>query len=105
MTVSSLLAAGALLTAVILSASLSLGLGIERDAAVAAVRCAVQLSCLGIVLVPIFDTDSPPLSLAWAMLMAGVAALEAASRPALRYATMRRHVFAAVVTAAFTTLL
>jgi len=103
-TLPELLAAFVLLATVVLTASRALGLGIERDAAVAALRCAVQLSALGFVLVPIFRTDSPPLSLFWAVLMASVAALEAAARPALRYPQMRRHVFAAVLTAAFLTL-
>ena len=99
-----LLTAFVLLTTVVLTSSRALGLGIERDAAVSALRCAAQLSALGFVLVPIFDTDSPPLSLAWALLMASVAALEASARPALRYPEMRRHVFAAVLIAAFLTL-
>ena len=103
-TLPSLLVAAALLTAVFVSTNQALGLGIGRDVALSAVRCAVQLSALGLVLVPIFRTDFPPLSLAWALLMAAVAALEASARPALRYPQMRRHVFAAVLVAAFLTL-
>jgi putative ABC transport system permease protein len=103
-TLPSLLVAAALLTAVFASTNHALGLGIGRDVALSAVRCAVQLSALGFALVPIFRTDFPPLSLAWALLMASVAALEASARPALRYPQMRRHVFAAVLVAAFLTL-
>ena len=103
-TLASLVVAAVLLATVFASANHALGLGIGRDVAISALRCAVQLSALGFVLVPIFRTDSPPLSLAWALLMAAVAALEASARPALRYPHMRRHVFAAVLVAAFPTL-
>jgi putative ABC transport system permease protein len=102
--VPALLAAAALLFLTFLTASQRLGLGLERGVALAAARCAAQLSLLGYVLVPIFRLNEPPLSLAWTLLMAAVAALEAAARPALFYPAMRRHVFGAVLFAAFSAL-
>jgi putative ABC transport system permease protein len=102
--VPALLAAAALLFTAFFTASQRLGLSLERPVAIAAVRCAAQLSLLGYVLVPIFKLNAPPLSLLWTGLMAAVAALEAAARPQLRYAAMRRHTFAAILVAAFVSL-
>jgi putative ABC transport system permease protein len=99
-----LLLAASLMLAAFLGASRRLGLALERTVLVAALRCAVQLSLLGYILVPIFRLNAPPLSLAWTALMAAVASLEASARPALRYASMRRHVFCAVLVSGFTAL-
>jgi putative ABC transport system permease protein len=100
----SLLLAAALMLTAFLGASRRLGLELERAVLTAGFRCAAQLSLLGYILVPIFRLNAPPLSLAWTGLMATVAALEAAARPKLRYAAMRRHVFCAVLAAGFASL-
>ena len=51
----------------------------------AVLRCVVQLSILGFVLVPIFTFNRWELNLAYACLMLAVGAYEAVSRPAYSY--------------------
>lgn len=66
---------------VALLASQQLGLGVEQKLGVAAVRCVIQLSALGLVLVPILTYNYPPLVLGYIALMMFVAAVEASARP------------------------
>jgi ABC-type iron transport system FetAB permease component len=60
-------------------------LGLHSQLAVAAVRCVVQLSLLGYILVPIFKLNNPWLVLAYAGFMVWVSALEAVGRPSRVY--------------------
>lgn len=62
-----------------------LGLGMHSQLLIAAVRCVVQLSLLGHILVPIFDYGQLWLVLAYAAFMVWVSAVEAIGRPARFY--------------------
>jgi putative ABC transport system permease protein len=75
-----------------LGASRSLGLGLEKQLGVAAVRCLVQLSFLGYLLVPIFRMNNWALTLGYLAVMLVAAAAEAAGRPSHAYAGMYGHV-------------
>ncbi|KAI8474099.1 MAG: hypothetical protein J3K34DRAFT_408830 [Monoraphidium minutum] len=61
--------------------SLRFNLGLHTQLAVAAVRCVLQLSVLGYVLVPIFDYNQAWLVLLYSGFMVWVSALEAIGRP------------------------
>lgn len=52
---------------------------------IASVRCFVQLSLLGFILVPILQYDSPPIVFLYLIFMQLIAALEAASRPSFLF--------------------
>ncbi|MCB9742197.1 MAG: iron export ABC transporter permease subunit FetB [Alphaproteobacteria bacterium] len=75
--------AGALL-AVNAALSLALQLGLERKLVVAALRATVQLSLLGLVMVPVFSLGHPLPVLGLAAVMLGVAGLEATRRVSRR---------------------
>mmetsp|Transcript_19885 Transcript_19885/g.50038 ORF Transcript_19885/g.50038 Transcript_19885/m.50038 type:complete len:460 (+) Transcript_19885:270-1649(+) len=93
----------ALLIIVNITLSVRLSLGLTSKLAVAAVRCVLQLSVLGVVLEPIFDFGyhgqdgvEKGESVWWLVtlysaLMLAVAAIEASSRPALAYRWMLTH--------------
>jgi putative ABC transport system permease protein len=76
--------------------SARLHLGLARQLAVGALRCAAQLSALGYVLVPIFAANSPWVTAAYAAAMCAVAAAEAVSRPARGYPGMLPQALAAL---------
>ena len=65
--------------------SVSWRLGLGRLLAVAAVRSTVQLTLLGLVLVPVFAVQTPWPVVLWCLVMVGLAGREAAAR------TKRRH--------------
>ncbi|CAN8074750.1 unnamed protein product [Agarophyton chilense] len=67
--------------AVVVFTSQRLSLDIETQLGVGALRCFVQLSALGLVLVPIIKYNNPPLVLAYIVFMMFIAAIEASSRP------------------------
>lgn len=73
---------------VALLASHRLDLGVEWKLAVAAGRCLVQLSALGLVLVPIITYNYPPVVLGYITLMMLVAAVEASARPPYAFDAM-----------------
>lgn len=75
----------ALLVAINGAISVWLRLGLHGKLAVGAVRCVVQLSMLGYILVPIFTANNVFLSAGYAGFMLVVAAMEAVSRPARTY--------------------
>lgn len=77
------LAACLVLVLAVISAILQLGL--EVQLLIATVRCVVQLSLLGYILVPIFTSHKWYIVLGYAILMALVGAYEAASRPAYTF--------------------
>jgi len=87
-----------LLVAVQVLASWSLGLGLHRQLAVAACRCVLQLSLLGVLLKPIFalGADRWWVVACYGAFMVCVAALEAAGRPAHGYRGLFRDVALAV---------
>lgn len=58
-----------------------LQLGVESQLLIAGIRCFVQLSALGLILVPIIRRNTPLLVISYIGLMVCVAAIEAASRP------------------------
>lgn len=66
--------------ATVMAASVYLQLDIATRVGVSAVRCFVQLGCLGLVLVPIIDGNHAPVVLAYVTFMLMVAALEAANQ-------------------------
>lgn len=75
------LASLAVCLAVALLASQRLNLGVERKLGVAALRCLIQLSALGLVLVPIITYNYAPIVLGYITFMMFVAAVEASARP------------------------
>lgn len=80
--------------------SLWLRLGLHGKLAVAAIRCILQLSVLGFILVPIFNIDQPWLTGLYALFMLTVAAIEAVSRPTASYPGMLLQVLGAMGIAA-----
>lgn len=66
-------------------ASSQMSLNIERELVVSSLRCLVQLSMLGLILVPIFSNNSPALVLSYLAFMLCVAAGEATGRPPYVY--------------------
>ncbi|GBF92795.1 ABC transporter permease [Raphidocelis subcapitata] len=74
-------ALAAALIAVQALVSLRFRLGLHTQLAVAAVRCVLQLSVLGYILVPIFDANNIWLVGAYCFFMVWVSALEAIGRP------------------------
>jgi putative ABC transport system permease protein len=67
-----------------------LGLGLHSQLLTAGVRCVIQLSLLGHILVPIFNYGQLWLVLAYAAFMVWISAVEAIGRPA-RYYKVGRH--------------
>jgi hypothetical protein len=65
--------------------SCRLGLGMHSQLLIAGVRCVVQLSLLGYILVPIFNYGHLWLVLAYAAFMVWVSAVEAIGRPTRYY--------------------
>lgn len=76
--------------------SLHLRLGLHNKLAIAAARCAAQLSVLGFVLVPIFVTNNWWLTALYTLFMLLVAAAEAVSRPSQTYDGMLFEVLVAM---------
>lgn len=68
--------------------SLSLRLGMHSRLAMASIRCFIQLSLLGYILLPIFQSDKLWLSAVYCSFMVIVAAVEAVSRPRQTYSGM-----------------
>lgn len=66
--------------AVVLVVISRLSLDIEKKLCIGALRCFVQLSALGLILVPILTYNSPPLVIAYIIFMMFVASVESASR-------------------------
>jgi len=103
------LVTAALLICVNVALSVRLSLGLTTKLAVAAVRCVLQLSVLGVVLQPIFNFGAGHdgveagesvwwLVIIYSSLMLTVAAIEASSRPALAYRWMLTHTFLSMAT-------
>jgi len=68
-----------------------LGLGLHSQLLIAGVRCVVQLSLLGTILVPIFNYGHLWLVLAYAAFMVWISAVEAIGRPTRYYKVSTRH--------------
>lgn len=66
---------------VVLIVSYRLSLDVEKHLIVGAIRCFIQLSALGFILVPIIKRNYSPLVFLYIILMLFVAAVEASSRP------------------------
>ncbi|KAK9840558.1 hypothetical protein WJX81_000987 [Elliptochloris bilobata] len=90
------IAIGAAVIVVNAAVSLWLQLGLHWQLAVGAVRCIVQLSVLGYILVPIFRYNYWWLVLLYGCFMLLVGAYEAVSRPAYSYTGMLAKVVACV---------
>jgi putative ABC transport system permease protein len=75
---------------------------LEVQAAVSTVRCTVQLIVLGYGLGPIFSSNNPFVVLLYTTFTAVMAALEAASRPAVAYDGMTKHSVFVILCAAYT---
>ena len=97
-----LLSTAVFMAVVVLGGSSYLKLGIERQVTVAALRCFIQLSLLGYILVPIFSRNAWWLTCMWLTLMVTASGMEAAGRPAYTYPGMSRHVLAAMSGGALT---
>lgn len=82
------IAALVLCLSVVLIISHQYDLRVEKDLMIAAVRCFVQLSTLGFVLVPIIANNFPPVVLAYIMVIVVIAAFEASSRPPYTYTSL-----------------
>ena len=82
------LAAAAVMMALVIACSLALKLGNAVKLLVAAVRCAVQLLLLGLVLYPIFLDNSSYVVLPYLFLMVAFATREAAAKPERGYPLM-----------------
>ncbi len=78
-------AAAAALILVQAAVSVQLSLGLQTQLFIAAVRCVVQLSCLGYILVPIFKSGLWWVVLLYAIFMTTVSAYEAVGRPSHYY--------------------
>lgn len=76
--------------------SLWLRLGLHSKLGVGAVRCILQLSLLGYILVPIFTANAWWLTALYSLFMLCVAAVEAVSRPSQSYAGMLPQVLGAL---------
>ncbi|GAB4820660.1 hypothetical protein N2152v2_007706 [Parachlorella kessleri] len=76
--------------------SVWLHLGLHGKLAIATVRCILQLSLLGYILVPIFVTNKWWLTLLYTLFMLAVAAIEAVSRPTQTYGGMLLQVLMAL---------
>lgn len=76
--------------------SLWLALGLERRLLIGAARSVVQLSALGFVLVPVFESHHPAWVAAWATLMVTLAAFEATRRSSRGYRGVFSHAFIAL---------
>jgi len=87
------------------SASHMLSLDITEKMIVSACRCVVQLSVLGFILVPIFNVNSVPLTLAYVGFMVTVASIECIKRPKYTYPGMIVHVWLSIAVANIVTLL
>lgn len=72
---------GACLIIVNAAISFSLSLGLELQLIIATIRCVIQLTILGYILVPIFTTPYWFIVILYALLMGVVGAWEATSRP------------------------
>lgn len=83
----------------VLFVSRQLQLDIERQLAVGALRCVIQLSALGLLLVPIITYNWAPLVLGYLFIMMIVAAVEAAARPPYVFDALVLVCFAAITTA------
>lgn len=81
-----------------------LRLGLHRKLAVGVMRCALQLSCLGYILVPIFVANRWWITLLYAAVMCLVAAAEAVSRPAQAYHGMLPQILVAMGVACAATI-
>ena len=77
--------------------SVWLQLGLERTLLVAAVRTVVQLSLLGVVLVPIFQVAHPALTSLLGLGMVALAAREAVNRSDRRYEGAVGHAFVSLL--------
>ncbi|KAF8057780.1 hypothetical protein HT031_005964 [Scenedesmus sp. PABB004] len=82
--------AGALIF-VQIALSARLGLGLHSQLAIGGVRCVAQLSLLGLILKPIFTSNSAALVAAYAGFMIMVSAAEALGRPPVTYRFMFLH--------------
>lgn len=85
--------------------SVALGLGIGRRLAIASTRTVVQLGILGAILAPLFEAE-----LAWlvglaALVMIGLASVEAVRRTGRRYRGVRRDAFFSLAVAGGSTAL
>jgi putative ABC transport system permease protein len=98
------LALAAVLVSINGAISAWLRLGLHGWLALAAVRCILQLSALGFVLVPIFNLDDPRLSGSYCMAMLVVASAEAVSRAPLAYDGMLSQVLAALALSSSTVI-
>mmetsp|Transcript_4725 Transcript_4725/g.12203 ORF Transcript_4725/g.12203 Transcript_4725/m.12203 type:complete len:370 (+) Transcript_4725:326-1435(+) len=84
-------------------ASVKLELHLEASIIVSSIRCVVQLSFLGAILLPIFNAKNPLLVLCYMMFMSLLAALEAVARPAYTYDEMFLQVFCVMTGVQFLT--
>jgi len=85
-----------LLLSVVSVTSATLKLGLQQNLFIAAVRCIVQLSLLGYVLMPVFRLDYAPLTLAYMLLMVLLATREAYGRPRYVYGKLFLHILLSV---------
>lgn len=76
--------------------SVYLSLGLHKTLGIAAVRCTIQLTILGYILVPIFSYDKWWLVLLYASFMITIAGAEAVSRPSAVYQGMLLHTLGVV---------
>lgn len=76
--------------------SVYLSLGLHKTLGTAAIRCTIQLTILGYILVPIFSYDRWWLVLLYAAFMITIAAAEAVSRPSAVYQGMLLHTLGVV---------
>lgn len=88
---------GACLILINAAISFSLSLGLELQLIIASVRCIVQLTILGFILVPIFTTPYWYVVVLYALLMGIVGAWEATSRPTHTYKGMFMQVLSCTV--------
>lgn len=82
--------------ATVIVVSLFLQMNLEKQLTVASVRCFIQLSALGLILVPIILWNKPILVLSYIMFMMFVAAVEASSRPPYAFDSMVLVCFCAI---------
>lgn len=87
---------------VVLIVGYRLSLEIEKQLIVGAIRCFIQLSALGLILVPIIKHNYSPLVLFYIMLMLFVAAVEASSRPTYAFDSLFLVCFVSIATAVTT---
>lgn len=85
--------------ALVLIVSQHMELGVERQLAVGALRCFVQLFFLGLLLVPIITYNHAPVVIGYVFIMMLVAAVEAAARPPYVFDALILVCFVAITTA------